>query len=430
MRLIYLLATLVVCASAASLNKQPTVNEKGKIRYDDCKVYKLHIENKLQLSIINIIQNISEKYNIWKDYDEATKEIHIMVKPQEVKNFLQLLKVYGLKSELMINNVQELIDVEENASELSADSEEFGWTRYYQLHEIEQWLDGILAAYPTVTEGFEVGKSYENRTIRGIKISHKAGNPGIFIESNIHAREWITSATATWFINQLLTSQDEAVRNLAESYDWYIIPVFNVDGFVYSHEKDRMWRKTRQPVESNTCIGTDANRNFDSHWMANGGASSNPCSETFAGPKAFSEPEADALAKFVTSIKDKINIYLSFHSYGQYLLSPYGHTAEEFPENYDDILTIGKAFHDAIAGLAYKTEYRYGSTSSVLYVASGSSVDWVFNTLDVKIGYTIEYRDKGRYGFVLPPVQILPNCEELMAGMIALIGKSKELNYL
>lgn len=127
-----------------------------------------------------------------------------------------------------------------------------------------------------------------------------------------------------------------------------------------------MWRKTRQPVESNSCIGTDANRNFDSYWMANGGASSNPCSETFAGPKPFSEPEAVALANYVTSIKDKLNIYLSFHSYGQWLLSPYGHTSTEFPENYDDIQEIGKAFHDAIAGLEYKTEYVYGSTASVL----------------------------------------------------------------
>lgn len=123
------------------------------------------------------------------------------------------------------------------ATRLSADSDKFGWTRYHELHEIEQWLDGILAAYPDVTEGFEIGKSYEGRTIRGIKISYKEGNPGIFIESNIHAREWITSATATWFINQLLTSEDSAVRDLAENYDWYIIPVYNVDGFVYSHTK-------------------------------------------------------------------------------------------------------------------------------------------------------------------------------------------------
>lgn len=112
----------------------------------------------------------------------------------------------------------------------------FGWTRYHKLPEIEAWLDGILATYPDVTEGFEVGKSFEGRTIRGLKISYKSGNPGVFIESNIHANEWITSATCTWFINELLSSTDEQVRDMAESHDWYIVPVLNVDGFVYSHE--------------------------------------------------------------------------------------------------------------------------------------------------------------------------------------------------
>lgn len=130
-----------------------------------------------------------------------------------------------------------LMNEEISVSGSRADSGGFGWSRYYELHAINQWLDGILSTYSNVTEGFVIGKSYEKRDIRGIKISHKAGNPGIFIESNIHAREWITSATATWLINQLLTSADADVRSLAENYDWYIVPVLNVDGFVYSHER-------------------------------------------------------------------------------------------------------------------------------------------------------------------------------------------------
>ncbi|XP_061400996.1 zinc carboxypeptidase-like [Musca vetustissima] len=367
---------------------------------------------------------------IWKEYDAATKEVDIMVNPKEIANFEDLLKVYGFQAEIFIDNVQELIDEEDKAAELSPDNGELTWARYYELEDIEKWLDGILNKYPEVTEGFAIGKSYEGRTIRGIKISYKTGNPGIFIESNIHAREWITSATATWFIDQLLTSTDPEVRNLAENYDWYIIPVFNVDGFEYTHRTDRMWRKTRQPVSTSNCIGTDPNRNFAFQWMVNGGASSNPCSETYGGPEPWSEPEVKALADYVTSIKDKINIYLAFHSYGQWLLSPYGHTTTEFPENYDDILDIGEAFKNAILELPYKTEYVHGSTATVLYVTAGSSVDWVYNDLDVKIGYTIEFRDKGRYGFILPPVQILPNCQELMAGMKALVSKSKALGYV
>lgn len=156
------------------------------------------------------------------------------------------------------------------------DSGSFGWTRYYELDEINAWLDGIFAAYPDVTEEFIVGESYEKRTIRGIKISHGTNKPGIFIESNIHAREWITSATATWFINELLSSEKAEVRNLAESYDWYIVPVFNVDGFVYSHtsvstESSQQWNIYFIQIfvtllESHVAQDASTTSDFDLHW--------------------------------------------------------------------------------------------------------------------------------------------------------------------
>lgn len=46
----------------------------------------------------------------------------------------------------------------------------------------------------------------------------------------------ITSATTTYILNELLNSTDTRVRSIAESHDWYIFPVTNPDGFVYSHE--------------------------------------------------------------------------------------------------------------------------------------------------------------------------------------------------
>lgn len=52
------------------------------------------------------------------------------------------------------------------------------------------------------------------------------------------------------------------------------------------------------------------------------GASKSPCAETYAGPRPFSEPETQALAKFVRSF-DNIKMYLSFHAYGQILLFPF-----------------------------------------------------------------------------------------------------------
>lgn len=61
-------------------------------------------------------------------------------------------------------------------------------------------------------------------------------NPKIFIESTIHAREWITAATTTYILNELLTSNDPEIKAMAANYDWIFIPVVNVDGYVYSHK--------------------------------------------------------------------------------------------------------------------------------------------------------------------------------------------------
>ncbi|KAM8717744.1 hypothetical protein ACLKA7_004446 [Drosophila subpalustris] len=397
MRLIWMFASLVVLASAG------TPEDTSKQRYDNYR------------------------YDIWKDYDKHSKQLHIMVNPTEEKRFQLFLQLYGISNEILISNLQSLIDDESVENTRAAPT--FGWTRYHNLAGIEAWLDEILATYPDVTEELVIGKSYEGRNIRGLKISYKAGNPGVVVESNIHGCEWITSATATWFINQLLSSDDRVIRDLAENHDWYIVPVLNVDGFVYSHEKNRLWRKTRQPSKVSSCIGADPNRNFDSHWMEEGG-SDDPCAQNYAGLHAFSEPEIKAWSDFLISIKDKANVFLSFHSYSQLVLSPYGHTDLEFPDNYDHMMQVAKAYADAVKALPYGTVYHYGSSATTLYLVSGGAKEWAYNELDIKLTYTIEFRDSGRYGFVLPAAFILPNCEEAMTGIVALLAECEELGYL
>lgn len=107
------------------------------------------------------------------------------------------------------------------------------------------------------------------------------GNRAIFIEANIHAREWIASATSTWILNELLHSEDLEVQYIAENVDWYILPQTNPDGYEYTRNNNRNWRKTRSPV-SLICDGVDPNRNFAHNWLmpdetGNEGASRAPC---------------------------------------------------------------------------------------------------------------------------------------------------------
>ncbi|XP_023031245.1 zinc carboxypeptidase [Drosophila willistoni] len=397
-----------------------------KVRYDGYAVYRVRFENEQQRQVLQqFLGKREQKYDIWY---EGRNEMHVMVNPLEDRTFRSLTYMTGLEVEVFIPNVQKLIDDEQPLEERY--NSDFNWKRYHNLEEIYAWLDKILIDYANVTEGLVIGQSYEGRDIRAVKISHNTGKPAIFIESTIHAREWITVATATWFINELLTSDNSQVRELAENYDWYVVPVLNVDGFVYTHTNNRLWRKTRQPNANSDCIGTDGNRNFDAHWMENGGASDEPCEDRYAGSAPFSEPETKALSEFVASIKDDLSIYLAFHSYSQFLLYPYGHTEVESPPNKEDLEAIGDVFTSAIKNMAYGTEYKHGTTPSLLYIASGSSVDWAYSEMDIKLAYTIEFRDTGRHGQVLPAAYIIPNSEELLAGLIALIDKAKDLSYI
>lgn len=152
------------------------------------------------------------------------------------------------------------------------------------------------------------------------------------IEANIHAREWISGSAATYLLNELLRSNDPDIQFLAQNVDWHILPISNPDGYEYSRTDNRNWRKTRS-VTSLTCMGVDPNRNFAYNWLRaaeNGdeGASRSPCSDTYAGPNAFSEPETTAIENYMLAHPGAFDIFLSFHSYGHWILHPWGTTVQ------------------------------------------------------------------------------------------------------
>ena len=70
----------------------------------------------------------------------------------------------------------------------------------------------------------------------------------------------------------------------------------------------------------------DLNRNFSYKWGGRG-SSGQTCSEEYRGQRAFSEPETAALRKFLLARRGSVLMYLTFHSYGQMILYPWGYDA-------------------------------------------------------------------------------------------------------
>lgn len=165
---------------------------------------------------------------------------------------------------------------------------DFGWQNYYHITTIYEWLDHLADKYSDLITPLNLGPSHEGRPLKGVKLSHKADNPTVFIEAGIHAREWITTATATFLLNQLLTSTDARVQHIARNFNWIVFPVCNPDGYQHTLYVDRLWRKNRQQFGS--CYGVDLNRNWNAIWSPTIENADDPCLDNYPGPYAFSEP--------------------------------------------------------------------------------------------------------------------------------------------
>jgi carboxypeptidase A4 len=124
-------------------------------------------------------------------------------------------------------------------------------------------------------------------------------------KSGIHAREWISPASVTYIIQELIENRE--ANTWADNLDFYIVPVVNPDGYEYTHNGNRLWRKNRRDPQLGRCSGTDLNRNFGYKW-GGAGSSKDRCQEIYAGSAPFSEPETQAIQRFVTGLGASVRV--------------------------------------------------------------------------------------------------------------------------
>jgi murein tripeptide amidase MpaA len=86
------------------------------------------------------------------------------------------------------------------------------------------------------------------------------------------------------------------------------------------------------------------------------------------------------------------------------------------------LVAIGWA---AASTTRYGTKWQYGPVCTTIYQATGGSIDWVYGQLKIKYSFTVELRDTGRYGFVLPASQIVPSGAEAYDGLKNLLSNLK-----
>lgn len=66
-------------------------------------------------------------------------------------------------------------------------------------------------------------------------------------------------------------------------------------------------------------------------------------------------------------------------------------------------------------------EWKYGRAIDVMYNAGGISIDWAHKDVGIELVYTLEMRDSGKFGFLLPDDQIEPAFREVWSGLSAVL---------
>lgn len=68
------------------------------------------------------------------------------------------------------------------------------------------------------------------------------------------------------------------------------------------------------------------------------GGSTNVCSDVYSGSQAFSEKESQAVETFIMANRQNMMAYLTYHSYGQMWLYPWGYTSS-LPADWQELVS-------------------------------------------------------------------------------------------
>eukprot|EP00092_Neocalanus_flemingeri_P013120 GFUD01014138.1.p1 GENE.GFUD01014138.1~~GFUD01014138.1.p1 ORF type:complete len:338 (+),score=102.31 GFUD01014138.1:97-1110(+) len=296
------------------------------------------------------------------------------------------------------------------------------WTSYHSYTTIYRYMKCLAYTYTELVTLVKIGNSYEGRPLLVARVGLGESNTTtVWLDGGVHAREWISPAAASYVLAELVINSMD-YTSLLTNFTVYVMPVMNPDGYEYSRTTDRFWRKTRSRHNDSLCVGVDANRNWGYRWGGEGGSADPCCYQRYQGQTPFSEPETQAAKDFILSL-DNVILYLSLHSYGQFILYPWQQEDEE-----EQILAT-------VAVMAMGEEGEYVAMSAEN--AAGCSMGWAKGEAGARFAFTVElpprregFADNPQEGFELPASEIEGVGEKVAAAVVTMVGRIAGFGYV
>ncbi|HEX6850711.1 MAG TPA: M14 family zinc carboxypeptidase [Candidatus Polarisedimenticolaceae bacterium] len=255
---------------------------------------------------------------------------------------------------------------------------------YLSPAEVAQRIDQYVAAYPALAKKEAYATTVEGRTVWAVKISDNVAvdedEPAVLVVAQHHAREVMTPEIAMDAVDYLLTryATDPQVKAWVDATEIWILPNHNPDGTNHVFTADSNWRKNRRN-NGGGVFGVDQNRNYPFQWNACGGSSGDASSDTYRGPSPASEPET-AQGILELARRERPVMALSYHTYSELVLMPYGCTGSHTPER-ETFRRIASEVATRLVGDTGTSWYQPGSPWEILYAVDGASDDWFYGEL-------------------------------------------------
>ena len=287
------------------------------------------------------------------------------------------------------NNYQDytilLDDVEEYCNKVKGD--------YHTYPEVESILQNIAINYPSITNLYTIGTTYEGRSIWCLEISDNPGinegEPGVFYMGLHHAREWPSLEICLYIADNLTSNYgiDTDITNVINNRRLWIVPCVNPDGYVYDHDLGNDWRKNRHYFPVSGTYGVDLNRNYGGSsngdpwgsWGtigdASGYVSHNPSDSLYCGPGAISELETQAVRNVF--LQNDICASITWHTYSELVGWPWAYSQTEVTPDNSYISQVGQIIASKITKQSGSGTYQPMQSSS-LYPVTGGTADWAY----------------------------------------------------
>ena len=186
-------------------------------------------------------------------------------------------------------------------------------------------LGQTAAAYPAIarlvdlTSDLGSAPTSQGRNLWAIKLSDNPGDdedePAVLILSGMHAREIINPLIALDAVDRLTSGygHEPTITRLVDSYQIWVAPLWNPDGYEYVFTTDNLWRKNLTPFADG--VGVDLNRNFPFGWDSECRGSTSVDSRFYRGPTSASEAETETLLALTRA--ERFAKVIEFHSAGR-----------------------------------------------------------------------------------------------------------------